>query len=52
MTAIDNGCVARGMVPFVNFNRIHIVPPLTTTTSELREGIEVLDAAIAEACPN
>jgi len=51
MTAIVNGCVARGMVPFVNFNRIHIVPPLTSTPRELREGIEILDAAIAEACP-
>jgi taurine--2-oxoglutarate transaminase len=51
MAAIVNGCVARGMVPFVNFNRIHVVPPLTATRGELREGIEILDAAIGDACP-
>jgi taurine--2-oxoglutarate transaminase len=41
-------CKRRGMLPFVNFNRIHLVPPLTTTALEVTEAIEILDAALAE----
>lgn len=48
MAAIVSGCVERGMVPFVNFNRIHIVPPLTVSADDLREGIEILDDVIAD----
>jgi taurine--2-oxoglutarate transaminase len=51
MTAILNGCVAKGMVPFVNFNRIHIVPPLTVSSDELVEGIGILDAVLSELNP-
>ena len=28
----------RGLLPFANFNRIHVVPPLTITAEEAREG--------------
>ena len=31
MTAILAACRRRGMLPFANFNRIHVVPPLTIT---------------------
>jgi taurine--2-oxoglutarate transaminase len=48
MAAIVNGCVAKGMVPFVNFNRLHIVPPLTVTAGEITEGLEILDAVLSE----
>jgi taurine--2-oxoglutarate transaminase len=48
MAAIVNGCIAKGMVPFVNFNRIHIVPPLTASAYELSEGIGILDSVLAE----
>jgi taurine--2-oxoglutarate transaminase len=37
------------MLPFSNFNRIHVVPPLTTTDDEAREGLAILDAALAAA---
>lgn len=49
MTAIVAGCTKRGMLPFTNFNRVHVVPPLTTTAEEAREGIAILDAALTEA---
>lgn len=49
MAAIVSGCVERGMVPFVNFNRIHIVPPLTIEPEELSEGLSILDAVLSEA---
>jgi taurine--2-oxoglutarate transaminase len=49
MGAIVKGCQERGMLPFVNYNRIHVVPPLTTTDEEAREGLAILDAALAAA---
>ncbi len=41
-------CKRRGLLPFVNFDRIHLVPPLTASASEVREAIETLDAALTE----
>jgi taurine--2-oxoglutarate transaminase len=49
MTAIVAASIRRGLLPFANFNRIHIVPPLTTTADEAREGLDILDQALAEA---
>jgi taurine--2-oxoglutarate transaminase len=49
MSAVVKGCQERGMLPFSNFNRIHVVPPLTTTDDEAREGLAILDAALAAA---
>jgi len=42
-------CKSRGLLPFSNFNRIHLVPPLTTTAEEAREGLRILDEALTEA---
>ncbi len=47
--AIVKACQERGMLPFVNFNRIHVVPPLTITDDEAREGLAILDAALTAA---
>jgi taurine--2-oxoglutarate transaminase len=49
MAAILTACTRRGLLPFANFNRIHVVPPLTTTADEAREGLEILDRALTEA---
>ena len=49
MGAIVAACKRRGLLPFTNFNRIHLVPPLTTSAAEVREAIDVLDQALAEA---
>ena len=49
MGAIVAGCRERGLLPFVNYNRIHVVPPLTTTDEDAREGLAILDAALTAA---
>ncbi|MBC2932555.1 aspartate aminotransferase family protein [Nocardioides sp. zg-1228] len=49
MAAIVTGCQERGMLPFSNYNRIHVVPPLTTSDEEAREGLAILDAALTAA---
>jgi taurine--2-oxoglutarate transaminase len=46
MAAVLDGCVSRGMVPFVNFNRVRLVPPLTISPDQLTGGIGILDAAL------
>ncbi len=46
MAAVLAACKAGGMVPFANFNRIHVVPPCTVTEAEAREGLAILDRAL------
>ena len=33
----------RGLMPFTNFNRMHVVPPCTVTEAEAKEGLAILD---------
>jgi taurine---2-oxoglutarate transaminase len=42
-------CKSRGLWPFTHFNRMHVVPPCTTTAEEIREGLAVLDEALKAA---
>jgi taurine--2-oxoglutarate transaminase len=49
VAAVVAACTRRGLLPFTNFNRIHLVPPLTITADEAREGLEILDQALTEA---
>ena len=49
MNEVAAGCRRRGLWPFVHFNRIHVVPPCTTTAEEIAEGIEILDDALVVA---
>jgi len=46
MTATAAACKAAGMIPFVNYNRIHVVPPLNISDDDARRGLEILDAAL------
>jgi taurine--2-oxoglutarate transaminase len=49
MTALVTDCKARGLLPFVNYNRLHVVPPCTITESEAKEGLAILDEALSVA---
>ena len=40
-------CKKRGLMPFSNFNRIHVVPPCNVSETEVREGIAILDEALS-----
>jgi taurine--2-oxoglutarate transaminase len=39
-------CKARGLWPFTHFNRIHVVPPCTTSADDVRHGIAILDEVL------
>jgi taurine--2-oxoglutarate transaminase len=49
MAALVADCKARGLIPFVNYNRLHVVPPCTVSESEAKEGLAILDEALAVA---
>ncbi|MEC4016452.1 aspartate aminotransferase family protein [Streptomyces sp. H27-D2] len=42
-------CKKRGLWPFVNMNRTHVVPPCTVTDVEAKEGLAALDEALSAA---
>jgi taurine--2-oxoglutarate transaminase len=48
-TALMADCKARGLLPFINYNRLHVVPPCTVSESEAKEGLAILDEALSVA---
>ena len=48
MGALTKACVSRGLLPFTNFNRMHVVPPCVVTEAEAAEGLAILDEAFTE----
>ena len=48
MAALTAACVSRGLLPFVNFNRLHVVPPCNVTEADAREGLAILGEAFGE----
>jgi taurine--2-oxoglutarate transaminase len=47
MDEVLAACKKGGMLPFSNFNRIHMTPPCNMSAEDAREGLAVLDAALA-----
>jgi taurine---2-oxoglutarate transaminase len=49
MNKLAGECRRRGLLPFVNYNRLHVVPPCIITEAEAKEGLGILDEALAVA---
>lgn len=49
MTELVNYLKSRGVLPFTNFNRMHIKPPLNIADEDLSEGLRVTDEALSIA---
>jgi taurine---2-oxoglutarate transaminase len=47
MTTLMAECRSRGLMPFINYNRLHVVPPCTVSAAEAKEGLAILDEALA-----
>lgn len=47
MNEIVAACKKNGLLPFVNYNRIHVVPALNVSHDEARTGLAVLDEALS-----
>ena len=49
MAAVLAACKRRGLLPLTVVNRVHLVPPLTATASQVHEAVDILTEALAEA---
>ena len=49
MNAVVAACKKLGLLPFANYNRIHVVPPLNISDEDARRGLAVIDEALAVA---
>jgi taurine---2-oxoglutarate transaminase len=49
MNEFAAACRQRGLWPFIHFNRTHVVPPCTISADEVRQGVAILDEALATA---
>ncbi|MCG2623295.1 aspartate aminotransferase family protein [Arthrobacter sp. I2-34] len=49
MDEVIAACKSGGLLPFANFNRIHVAPPLNISVEDARAGLEILDRALAVA---
>ncbi len=48
MNELVAACKANGMMPFTNFNRIHLCPPCNISEADARLGLEILDKSLGE----
>ena len=48
MSELVAACKSRGLMPFTNFNRLHVVPPCNISVAEAEEGLAILDEALGE----
>lgn len=49
MNEFAAACKQRGLWPFLHFNRTHVVPPINISEDDLREGLAIIDEALAAA---
>ena len=47
MGAVKAALLENGVLPFVQDNRVHVVPPAVVTPDEVRRGVAALDAALS-----
>jgi taurine---2-oxoglutarate transaminase len=43
MNELVGECKKRGLLPFTNYNRMHVVPPCTVSETEVKDGLAILD---------
>lgn len=49
MVELIGACKAKGLWPFAHFNRMHVVPPINTPVTEVRQGLEIIDEVLTLA---
>lgn len=49
MNEVMAACKHRGLIPLMNFNRIHVLPPCNISEPDLKEGLAVLDDVLTIA---
>jgi taurine--2-oxoglutarate transaminase len=46
MVELGTECKKLGLMPFINMNRLHVVPPCNVSKADAEKGLEILDQAI------
>jgi len=46
MNEVAAACKAKGVWPFVHFNRLHTVPPINISVEDAKRGLDVIDEAL------
>jgi taurine--2-oxoglutarate transaminase len=46
MAELAAECKKRGLWPFTNMNRLHVVPPCNVSEAEAKEGLAILDEVL------
>ena len=49
MADLVQACLRGGLLPFTNYNRLHVVPPCNVSREDAERGLEILDTALAAA---
>ena len=47
MGRLKKDLLHRGLLPFIQDNRLHVVPPLVVTADEVARGVQIIDQALA-----
>ncbi|MEJ7635328.1 aspartate aminotransferase family protein [Aeromicrobium sp.] len=47
MNDISAACKKAGLLPFTNYNRMHVVPPCVISDDDARRGLAIIDEALA-----
>jgi taurine--2-oxoglutarate transaminase len=48
MNELVAACKKNGLMPFNNFNRIHLCPPCNISVEDAKLGLEILDKSLEE----
>jgi taurine--2-oxoglutarate transaminase len=48
MNELVAACKKNGLMPFNNFNRIHLCPPCNISVEDAQLGLEILDQSLTE----
>jgi taurine--2-oxoglutarate transaminase len=48
MATLLAGLRRRGVLPFANFHRLHVVPPCTISEAEAQQGLDAIDEALGD----
>ena len=48
MNELIAACKKNGLMPFPNFNRLHLTPPINISEADARLGLELFDKSLAE----
>jgi taurine--2-oxoglutarate transaminase len=48
MAKVKDSLIAKGLLPFMAENRIHVAPPLIVNEDEIRQALAIYDAVLGE----